>query len=127
MVEPIYLFDLVERQRNWLSARQSVVAQNIANANTPGYRARDVAPFAQVLEQGAFQLAETNGRHIQTAAFDPRASASKDSAAWETTISGNSVGIEQELMKAGEIRSAFSLDTNILKAFHSMWMMTVKG
>ncbi|WP_159725943.1 flagellar basal body rod protein FlgB [Methylosinus sp. Ce-a6] len=127
MVEPVYLFDLVEKQRSWLSARQSVVAQNVANANTPGYKAVDIAPFSKVLDQSALQLAGANNLHIQAAAFDPRATSPKEGANWETSLSGNAVSLEQELMKAGEIRGAFSLSTSIMKSFHGMWMATLKG
>jgi flagellar basal-body rod protein FlgB len=127
MVEPVYLFDLVERQRSWLSARQALVAQNVANANTAGYRAVDVAPFSKVLDHSALQLSETDGQHIQLAAFDPRSASPRDSATWETTVSGNSVSLEQEMIKAGQIRGAFSLDTSIMKAFHGMWMSSLKG
>lgn len=127
MVEPVYLFDLVERQRSWLSARQALVAQNVANANTPGYRAVDLAPFAKVLDQSALQMTQTSDLHVQSAAFDARAASPRERTTWETTVSGNSVTLEQEMMKAGEIRGAFSLDTSILKAFHGMWMSALKG
>lgn len=127
MVDPVYLFDLVEKQRSWLSARQSAVSQNVANANTPGYKAVDVTSFSKVLDRSALDLAGTNGLHIQTAAFDPRASSPKEGANWETSLSGNSVSLEQEMMKAGQIRGAFSLGTSIMKSFHGMWMATLKG
>jgi flagellar basal-body rod protein FlgB len=127
MVEPVYLFDLVERQRSWLSVRQALVAQNVANANTPGYRAVDLAPFAKVLDQSALQMTQTSDLHVQSAAFDARAASPRERTSWETTVSGNSVTLEQEMMKAGEIRGAFSLDTSILKAFHGMWMSALKG
>jgi Flagella basal body rod protein len=42
---PIHLFDLASQQARWLSARQIAVAENIGNANTPGYKAKDVPPF----------------------------------------------------------------------------------
>ena len=46
----IHLFDVVSRNNLWLSVRQSTIASNIANANTPGYKALDVEPFEKVLE-----------------------------------------------------------------------------
>ena len=42
---PVQLFELASQQAHWLSARQVAVAENIANANTPGYKAADVPPF----------------------------------------------------------------------------------
>ena len=41
--------------------------------------------------------------------------------------SKNSVVLEDQLMKAGEVRRSFELNTAIVKAFHSMMMMAVKS
>lgn len=41
--------------------------------------------------------------------------------------SGNSVVLEQELVKDGEIRRSFELNTAIVRAFHRMMMMTTRG
>ena len=49
-MEPINFFSLASQQNRWLSVRQSVIAQNVANANTPGYRALYVEPFDAVLK-----------------------------------------------------------------------------
>ena len=43
------LFRLAEQRLAWLDRRQEVLAQNIANADTPGYAARDLPAFAKVL------------------------------------------------------------------------------
>ena len=45
------IFSLAERRMVWLDRRQATLAQNVANANTPGFRARDSAPFADALAQ----------------------------------------------------------------------------
>ena len=47
------------------SARQEVIAENVAHADTPGYRARDVADFAAILDGGpAFSARMTRPGHI---------------------------------------------------------------
>jgi flagellar basal-body rod protein FlgB len=126
-MESVYLFDLVNRQRSWLSARQSLVAQNIANANTPSYRALEVAPFAKALDRSALEMSAAHPRHIRTSASDPKSPDSKPSDAWEITHSGNSVSLEQEMLKAGDIHASFARDSNILKTFHNMWLASLKG
>ena len=65
IMEPVHLFALVSSQRDWLSTRQSLVAQNIANIDTPGYRALDVAPFAQVLDKTGFEMAASSTGHLR--------------------------------------------------------------
>ncbi|GEM_PF-87342 len=49
------IFSIASQRAEWLSARLAVIASNVANATTPGYRAREIAPFADVLQQ---QLAQ---------------------------------------------------------------------
>ena len=46
MLEEIDLFRLAGSRMRYLTERQSVVARNIANADTPGYRAQDLTPFS---------------------------------------------------------------------------------
>ncbi|MGO9391343.1 flagellar basal body protein, partial [Rhodoblastus sp.] len=48
-MQPLTLFSLASQNANWLATRQVTIASNVANANTPGYRAQDVAPFNAVL------------------------------------------------------------------------------
>ncbi len=127
-MDPVYLFNIASKQQSWLSARQAIVAENIVNANTPGFEARDVAPFDQVLDATSTEMASSSDLHLSMAAFAQRG-AIKDKATdtWETTLSGNSVSLESEMIKAGDIRTAFTLNANVVKAFHGMWLASVKG
>lgn len=126
MVEPVYLFSLMDQQRSWLSARQAIVAQNVSNADTPGYRAQDIAPFVRALEDGALRMAGDSPLHMRPSQTEAMASATRAAQGWETSHSGNSVSPEQEMIRAGEIRGAYSLNTNLLHAFHGMWMTTLR-
>ena len=63
-MEPVNLFDLAAKQAQWLAVRQSAIAGNIANANTPGYRAVDVEPFEKVLDQTGVSLTATQAGHL---------------------------------------------------------------
>ncbi len=125
-MEPVYLFKLIDQQKNWLSTRQSLVAQNVANANTPGYKALDTLPFARVMERSALEMAGPSPLHMRPSPSETMAAAAKPAETWETTISGNTVSPEQEMIKAGEIRSAFTLDTNLMRSFHEMWMSVAR-
>lgn len=121
------LFDLVAKNREWLSARQSMIASNIANANTPGFSAKDASPFAQVLTRTGIEVAATDARHLRAGGFIATQEVAKESASWEVSHSGNSVSLEQEMMKLSDLRGAFALDASVLKAFHGMWMSSLKG
>ena len=123
---PVFLASLASSQAQWLAARQTTIASNVANANTPGYQARDVTPFSTTLDQTALSLSATNPRHIDAGAeLAPTQKISKTDS-WEIFHSGNSVALEQEMMKAGEVNQGYALNTAIVKAFSRMVSMSAK-
>jgi len=125
-VGPLYLFELASSQARWLELRQSTIAANVANANTPGFKARDVEPFNKVLDTTPVRLALTSPSHMQLSAVetDSRATAKKDS--WEVVHSGNSVSVEQEMTKGGEVNRDYSLNAAIVRSFHRMLLSSAK-
>jgi flagellar basal-body rod protein FlgB len=124
---PLYLFKLASSQARWLELRQSTIATNVANANTPGYKARDVEPFNKVLDTMPVQLASTSPAHMQMSAAEAetRATAKKDS--WEVVHSGNSVSIEQEMIKGGDVNRDYSMNVGIMRSFNRMLLTGVKA
>lgn len=126
-MEPIHLFDLAAKQAQWLSMSQSVIASNVSNANTPGYQAQTVQPFADVLDKTQLQLASTNPAHLELDPAAQQAVAVKAENPWETTESGNSVSLEQELINAGDVNRSYSLNTGLVKAFHGLLMNSVRS
>ena len=57
-IRQIPLFSLLSNRMSWLSSRQSVLAENVSNADTPNYIARDLRPldFAAILRDQEFAL-----------------------------------------------------------------------
>ncbi len=91
-------------------ARQEVVARNMANADTPGYRAADLPSFAETLETGA-GLKATRAGHI---GWEPgRRDAEPVERAAEASPNGNTVSLETEMMKAAEIRQSHDMALSI--------------
>ncbi|RWM12095.1 flagellar basal body rod protein FlgB [Mesorhizobium sp.] len=126
-MEPVNLFDLATRQSQWLAVRQSAIASNIANANTPGYTANDVEPFEKVLDRTAVTLKATEAGHLGAETTNAGFNVKPEEATGSIMPSKNTVVLEDELMKAGEVRRSFELNTAIVKAFHSMMTMVVKS
>jgi flagellar basal-body rod protein FlgB len=126
-MEPVNLFDLASRQSQWLAVRQSAIAGNVANANTPGYTANDVEPFEKVLERTSVSLRATQEGHLGFGATNAGFTAKPQEFDGVVLPSKNTVVMESELMKAGEVRRSFELNTAIVKAFHSMLMTVSKG
>lgn len=125
MVQSVQLFQLAAFQADWLSARQSALTSNIANANTPGYRAVDVTPFEQVLNSSTSAVSVTNPGHIPIGGTDAGFGTQARAEA-SARPSGNSVQIEEELIRSNEVRQAFELNTAIVRSFHRMFLMTAK-
>jgi flagellar basal-body rod protein FlgB len=125
-MQPVNLFDLAAQQARWLAVRQSVIAGNVANVNTPGYHAVDVKPFSAVLDNTQVTMRATQPGHFgATDATAEMVSLRQDDDS-ELIPSDNSVQLEGELMKAADVRRAFDLNTAIVKAFHQMMMQTTK-
>jgi flagellar basal-body rod protein FlgB len=124
---PVHLFSIASRQSEWLAARQSVIAENIANVNTPRFKARDTEPFESILDKTQLTMANTSRLHLSDGAEVARQVEIRREDAWDVVHSGNTVVLEQELLKAGETNRQYALNTGIVKAFHRMFMASVKG
>ena len=124
----LYLFNLASQYNQWLSTRQTLIAGNIANANTPGFKALDIQPFEAALDAVGAKMTTTQPGHMRPEAAATSGSSSADKGAtWEIYHSGNNVSLEQELLKAGEVSRAYSLNTNVMKSFNHMLLTVSKG
>lgn len=83
--------------------RQAVTAANLANADTPGYRARSIAPFSESYSAEPHgQIRRTRAEHLSL----PRAGteARVTFADGEASPNGNTVSLEQEMLTSVEIQ-----------------------
>ncbi|MFQ5438473.1 MAG: FlgB family protein [Paracoccaceae bacterium] len=95
--------------------RQTVIANNIANADTPGYRARDIPRFSGFLDNsGDFTQRATRNTHIATAPDAPGAPKTIFSDA-EKAPNGNTVSLPLEMMKAAELRQDYELALGVYR------------
>ncbi|MEX1661211.1 FlgB family protein [Thioclava sp. 15-R06ZXC-3] len=104
MFEKIEILQMASAMATHASARQNAVAQNIANADTPGYAARDLASF-----ESLYQSESTSGMRATRAGHvgaDHTVSASFEARIDPGTMSpdGNSVSLEDEMVKAVEVK-----------------------
>ncbi len=125
-MNPIQLFELASKQAEWLSVRQSVVSGNIANANTPNFRAKDVTPFQSVLETTSARMTATHPSHFTETEMASRVIETRPTEEIGVQESGNTVGLAEELMKEGQIKRDFDLNAGLVKAYHRMMLMTVR-
>lgn len=123
---PIHLFEVASRANHWLTVRQSTIAQNVANANTPGFKAQDVKPFESTLETMSLAMTSTRAMHMTPAVSADARTEVAPNEAGEVLHSGNTVNLESEMSKASEVNRAYALNTSVLKAFHRMLMASSK-
>ena len=105
------LFKMAMTRMDWAAQRQKVLSQNVANADTPNYRPHDLKPFsfeAQVkaAASSAGVQAMTQPGHMQAPNARRSLSGSKPirAADSETTMDGNGVVLEEEMMKMTDAR-----------------------
>lgn len=116
-IADIPLFAMLRGRLGYLAERQQVIAQNVANSDTPGYAPRDLKPFsfdASLRTQaaaagGASMQAVTQAGHMTPPSASRRMSTYKAVKAdhSETTLDGNAVTLEEEMMKMTDARMSY--------------------
>lgn len=102
-VTDLPLFSMLKTRMYWLNERQRVLAENVANADTPGFRGRDLKQldFNDALRAtGSVKVATTAPNHIGGSA-DGRFP-TDNRGGFETTPRGNAVVLEDEMLKVAQ-------------------------
>ena len=111
MFEKIEMMRMARALGQHSSQRQITVARNIANADTPGFRAEDMQPFADSYRAALVPLRTTDPRHLDAPDWSP---AARNSAAGTgVSPNGNSVSLEEEMLKAAEVKRGHDLSLGI--------------
>ena len=92
------------------AARQTHIARNVANADTPGFRATDLPDFAQALNP-AVQMRATRPQHMGANGAQPNTQIVE--RAGEASPNGNNVSLEIEMMHAAEARQQHDMALSI--------------
>lgn len=109
---------LAERRLHWLDQRQRVLAQNMANLDTPGFRPSDLRPFAQTLARSPSGMVRTNVAH---ASGGQGGDVRPDRQLVERTPDGNGVSVEDQAMKVADTDTAHALALSLHRRFLTMF------
>ena len=105
-ITDIPILSMLRTRLQWSQERQRVLAENVANADTPSYRARDLTPpkFAAPTAVAAaplstVSLALTESGHIAASGQNDTPFKTQSEGNYEVRPTGNAVNLEQEMMK----------------------------
>jgi flagellar basal-body rod protein FlgB len=113
------LFRLLNKKMDWLGQRQEVLAENVANADTPKYRPNDLANFD-------FKTALAEPHHLRAATTHPAHQAApqagegpgklaKTKRPYETKPDGNAVIVEEQMLKVSQTVADYNTVTNLYR------------
>lgn len=113
--EATNLFDLASKRLKWLSDSQKTISENIANAETSGYRAKEAQSFESYLSRA-------EGTEIA-----PDATSAESDVTWGEDLTGNSVVLEEQILAASSTASQYKIAANLYKKAHSMLRAVAGG
>lgn len=109
--------DMLQGYLKLLSDRQQLIATNMANVDTPGYRTRDVnfqAALRRVMDEGE----SGSGAMLESAAME--------TSGLPERPDGNNVNVDRESMLMAETQLQFQLGVQLVKSDLSMMMTAIK-
>lgn len=120
-------FNLIGKRLNWLSAKQDVLARNIANSDTPAYQAKRVEGFASVLSRGrdgSLKLKVADDRHFAPPPGARGVRVERDDA-YEASPNGNTVILEQQMMQVGQAQLEHQMATQVYRKTVSLFRVAL--
>ncbi|WP_406854078.1 flagellar basal body rod protein FlgB [Alsobacter sp. KACC 23698] len=115
------LVDQLKTRMQWLQTRQKLLAENVANADTPGFRPKDLQAMPTPGVPGGVRIEATAPGHI-TSSGGPGSPGQRGGEKFETRPSGNSVTLEDEMTKLADtqmdyqaVASLYSKSLSLLK------------
>jgi len=128
-ISNIPLFERISQRMTWLGERTRVLSQNIANADTPGYRPKDVAPLdfdAEMRKLAPVEPKRTSERHMSGTVppqgdFDVK----KSKKYYEQAREENAVVIEEQMMKLSETQVTYNMMVNLYRKHVDMFKSAI--
>ncbi|MEM7620890.1 MAG: flagellar basal body protein [Pseudomonadota bacterium] len=109
----------LKTKMQWHQARQNILAQNVANANSPRYKPRDLKPltFGQELRENALESVatqRTHRAHFQETTLEGRGAVPNSQGRdFEVTPAGNAVVLEDQMIKVSGNQFQFQMASEL--------------
>jgi flagellar basal-body rod protein FlgB len=108
MFEKLELTRMAQALAAHAGSRMGVVAENVANADTPGYKSKDVADFAETYEAKGEGMRSTRPEHFHAPSGRPASPVAFETGGSEAP-NGNTVSLEKEMVKSVEVRQSHEM------------------
>lgn len=114
-------FRVMKARLQYLGQRQEVLAQNIANSDTPNFAPAELQPFTFRMAMGQtgrhLNPVQTQSGHLQAprTRTGQEVRADADRNFYETTPDGNRVVLEQQLLKVADTSMNYNMVTNLYR------------
>lgn len=117
MFEKLEIMHMAKDMALHAAARQAQVASNVANADTPGYKASDLPGFSKIYtsSRSAPDLLRTRPGHIGGFDAPPRHDTVVD-ASVEPSPNGNTVSLETELVRSASAKRQHEISISIYRS-----------
>ena len=117
-LQDVPLMSMLRERMTWLNQRQDLLSQNVANADTPRYVARDLKPleFEQMLGGPGISgttMMTTNARHISLSQSHSGKFEDHETPDQEFNPNGNAVSLEVEMIKVSETQAQYQAAANL--------------
>ena len=125
MLNQLTMFQQLDARMHWLTDRQNILSSNIANADTPGYAAKDLGAMSFKQQLGA-QLAMQTSEAGHLAGFTPNLTSKAITIkADSATPDGNTVSLEDELQKSSQTSMDYQLASQLYAKNKNMLRIAV--
>jgi flagellar basal-body rod protein FlgB len=118
MLEDLTLFAMAQRSVDYLARRESVLSENVANANSPHYKVKDLAPisFKDLLQpqKDPVRATATNAMHVSPEVEPVRFEMINEHKPLESKPDGNQVQVEDQMQKIGSVKGSYELAVNLM-------------
>jgi flagellar basal-body rod protein FlgB len=131
----VSIFGMLKSRMTYLADRQQVIAQNVANSDTPGFTPKDLKPFSLPGGGGgggglgalpALTPVKTSPMHLSAPQATTAGAKPVDSPDSETTLNGNSVVLEDEMMKMSQARMDYDAAVTFYQQATALLQMAAK-
>ena len=131
MFDNLTVLAMAKKSMDWISQRQEVVSENIANMNTPGYLPKDLKPvdFKQMVHEAGQPVVlpvSTNPGHIVPQLQDPN-TVETTRKTYESSPDGNAVVLEDQMAKLGDAKSAYDTAAGLFQKQIALLKLAVGG